>query len=161
MRTGGQWLMCAAAAGQVLVLTGCGGGSGSPSAAEYRKSLNALCASAAAFDRSLPHLQQSQHLSVEELTVRANQESASFRSGVTHLTPPAGLSGAHQALLADLDHPSASTSGPVSAPVLAVLAKYAHALLSDYTALGASGCEAFERQAIAAVEAAGHRRPAE
>src|SRR6185437_16259568 len=62
--------------GGVLVLMGCGGGSSSSSsssssspgpssapAADFDKSLDALCAADVAFNRSLPSLQASQHLS--------------------------------------------------------------------------------------------------
>ncbi|HEX4292345.1 MAG TPA: hypothetical protein VH021_25710 [Trebonia sp.] len=154
MRRAGRWLIALAAAGQVIALAGCGGGGASPSAAQYRKSLDALCASAAAFNRSLPHLQQSQHLSVDELAVDAGKEFASFRSSVSRLTPPAGLSRAHDALVAELDRqPTSSTPLPNTAASFAGLEKHSQALLSDYTALGASGCEADARQAIAAVQA--------
>jgi len=140
-----------AAAGQVLVLAACGGGGDSPSATQYRKSLNALCASTAAFNHSLPHLQQSQHLSVDELAADASKEFVSFRSRVAGLTPPAGLSQAHDALVAELDRQStSSTPLPNTAAAFARLEKYSRALLSDYTALGAGGCEATARQAVAA-----------
>jgi hypothetical protein len=144
-----------AAAGQVIALAGCGGGGGgSPSAASYRKSLDALCASAAAFNRSLPRLQQSQHLSVDELAVDAGKEFASFRSSVSRLTPPAGLSQAHDALVADLDRqPTSSTPLANTAATFARLEKNSQAVLRDYTALGASGCAADARQAIAADQA--------
>jgi hypothetical protein len=155
MRRAGRWLIAVAAAGQVVALAACGGGGGgSPSAASYRTSLDALCASAAAFNRSLPHLQQSQHLSVDELTVDAGKEFASFRSGVTRLTPPAGLSQAHDALVAELDRePTSSTPLPNTAASFARLEKNSQAVLRDYTALGASGCAADARQAIAADQA--------
>ena len=146
--------MAVAAASQVLALAACSAGGGSPSAAPYRKSLNALCASAAAFSRSLPRLQQSQHLSVDELAVDASKEFASFRSRVARLTPPAGLSQAHDALVSELDRQPASTTPlPSTAASFARLEKNAQALLSDYTALGATGCVATARQAIAVDEA--------
>lgn len=154
MRTAGRRLIAVAAASQVIVLASCGGGGGSPSAASYRKSLDALCASAAAFNRSLPRLQQSQHLSVDELAVDAGQEFASFRSSVSRLTPPAGLSQAHDALVAELDRqPTSSTPLLDTAAAFARLAKSSQAVLRDYTALGASGCEADARQAIKADKA--------
>ncbi|HEY5396238.1 MAG TPA: hypothetical protein VIL16_12655 [Trebonia sp.] len=157
MRTSGRRLIAvAAAAAQLLALAACGGGGGSPSAAPYRKSLNALCAAAAAFNRSLPRLQQSQHLSVDELAVDASKEFVSFRSSETRLTPPTGLSQAQDALVAELDRqPTSNAPLPNTAAAFARLEKYSQALLSDYTALGTSGCAANARQAIAADEADG------
>ena len=73
---------------------------------------------------------------------------------MARLTPPAGLSQAHDALVAELDRqPASSTPLPNTAASFARLEKNSQALLSDYTALGASGCEANARQAIAADKA--------
>jgi hypothetical protein len=126
----------------------------------FRKNLNALCASAEAFYRDLPRLQRSQHLSADELAARASQEGGSFRSSVARLTPPSGLSAADHALVAGLDSQAVSSSpSPVTATIIAKLEKYDGSLLNDYTALGATGCEAYERQAIATLRAASQQSP--
>ena len=154
MRTAGRWLTAVATAGQVVALTACSGGGGSPSAAPYRRSLDALCASAATFDRSLPRLQLSQHLTVDQLAADAGKEFASFRSSVSRLTPPADLSQAQDALIADLDRqPTSGAPVPETAAAFAQLEKDSQAALRDYTALGATVCEANARQAVAADKA--------
>jgi hypothetical protein len=122
-------------------------GSAAPSAADYRKRLDTLCASLAQFNRGLPQLQHSQHLTLTELEALARQEDKTFRSGVASLTPPAQLSSAHRALISDLGHP------PAEAASRATVISHARLLLSDYTALGATGCATSERQAIAAINA--------
>jgi hypothetical protein len=118
-------------------------GSAAPSAADYRKRLDTFCASLSKFNRSLPQLQLSQHLTITELKARVRQEDNTFRSGAAGLTPPAQLSLAHRALTGDLEHPPAESASR------ATLINYARRLLSDYTALGATGCATSERQAIA------------
>jgi hypothetical protein len=121
-------------------------GSAAPSAADYRKRLDTLCASLAKFNRGLPQLQHSQHLTLTELEALARQEDKAFRSGVASLTP-AQLSSAHRALIGDLGHP------PAEAASRATVISHARLLLSDYTALGATGCATSERQAVAAINA--------
>jgi hypothetical protein len=161
MRTGYRGLTGrAAAAGLMLALAACGGSGASsgggtlPSAAQYRTSLNALCASAAAFNRSLPHLRQSQHLSVDELAVRASREFTSLRASVARLTPPAALTEADAALVTQLDRqPTSNTPLPNTAATFDRLEKQSRALRSDYTALGATGCAATARAGIAADQA--------
>jgi len=122
-------------------------GSAAPSAADYRKRLDTLCASLSKFNRDLPPLQLSQHLTITELAARVRQEGNTFRSGVAGLTPPAQLSSAHRALTGDLGHPPAESASR------ATVISHVRLLLSDYTALGATGCAASERQAIAALNA--------
>jgi hypothetical protein len=124
-------------------------GSAAPSAADYRKRLDTLCASLSKFNRSLPQLQFSQHLTVTELEARVRQQDNTFRSGVAGLTPPAQLSSAHRALTGDLGHP------PAEGASRATFISYERLLLSDYTALGATGCAASERQAAASTSAPG------
>jgi hypothetical protein len=130
----------AALAGPVLLAAAACGGGG-PTAASYRKALDAQCASAQAFNRQLPVLQRTQHLSVHQLQLRAAQRTAKFISAVSHLTPPGSLAGAQQHLVDTLNNPPSGDN-------TAKLIPFANALLADYTALGATGCESFERQAI-------------
>ena len=118
-------------------------GSAAPSAADYRKRLDTLCASLSKFNRDLPQLQFTQHLTITELKARVRQEDNTFRSNVAGLTPPAQLSSAHRALTGDLGHP------PAEGASRATLISYARLLLSDYSALGATGCATNERQAVA------------
>jgi hypothetical protein len=120
-------------------------GSAALSAADYRKRLDTLCASLTKFNRGLPQLQLSEHLTITELKARVRQEDNAFRSGVAGLTPPAQLSSAHRALTGDLGHP------PAEGASRATLISYARLLLSDYTALGATGCATSERQAVAVI----------
>ena len=154
----------AAAIGGVLVLMGCGGGGGgsssssssspgsSPaSAAGFGKSLDALCAANVAFNRSLPALQASQHLSAAQLQEKAKAAGAAFRSSVARLTPPDSLTGALHALTQDEASPPASPSPPTAASVAAMLT-WERKLASDYTALGAAGCAADEQQSITSME---------
>jgi hypothetical protein len=127
----------------VFLVASCG--SAAPSAADYRKRLDRLCASLSKFNRGLPQLQLSHHLTITELKARVRQEDDTFRSGVAGLPPPAQLSSAHRALTGDLGHP------PAEGASRATLISYAGLLLSDYTALGATGCATSERQAVAAL----------
>jgi len=122
-------------------------GSAAPSAADYRKRLDTLCASLSKFNRDLPQLQLGQHLTITELAARVRQEGNTFRSGVAGLTPPAQLSSAHRALTGNLGHPPADSASR------ATVISHVRLLLNDYTALGATGCAASERQAIAALNA--------
>lgn len=150
--------------GGVLVLMGCGGGSSSSSsssssspgpasapAADFDKSLDALCAADVAFNRSLPSLQASQHLSQSQLQAKANAAGAAFRAGVARLTPPASLTGALHTLTQDEASPPANPSTPTAASVAAMLT-WERKLASDYTALGAAGCAADEQQSIASIQ---------
>jgi hypothetical protein len=121
--------------------------SAAPSAADYRKRLDALCASLVKFDRGLPQLQHNQNLTLTELQALARQEDKTFQSGVAGLTPPAQLSSAHRALIGDLGHPPADSASR------ATVISHARLLLADYTALGATGCATSQRQAIAAINA--------
>jgi hypothetical protein len=152
----------AAVTGGVLVLIGCtGGGTGgssssssgssSASAADFDKSLDALCAANVAFNRSLPSLQASQHLSEAQLQAKAKAAGAAFRAGVARLTPPDSLTGAMHTLTQDEASPPASPSTPTAASVAAMLT-WERKLASDYTALGATGCAADEQQSIASIE---------
>jgi hypothetical protein len=109
--------------------------------------LDALCASLSKFNRSLPELQASQHLSVTQLQERVRQQDDKFRSDVAGLTPPAQLSSAHQVLTGHLAH------GPADGASRATVIGYARQLQSDYTALGASGCAAGEQQAVVSLNA--------
>jgi hypothetical protein len=129
----------------VFLVASCG--SAAPSAADYRQRLDALCASQSKFNRSLPELQASQHLSFTQLEARVRQQSDKFRSAVGGLTPPAQLSPAHQALTGDLAHE------PADGASRATVIGFARQLQSDYTALGAAGCAAGERQAVATLNA--------
>ena len=117
-------------------------GSAAPSAADYRKRLDTLCASLSKFNRDLPQLQFSQHLTITELEARVRQQGNAFRSGVAGLTPPGQLSSAHRALTGDLGHP------PAEGASRATLISHDRLLLSDYTALGATGCATSAAQAI-------------
>jgi hypothetical protein len=142
--------------GGVLLLMGCGGGSSpssssSSSAAGFDKSLDALCAANLAFNRSLPSLQASQHLSEAQLQARARAAGAAFRAGLARLTPPESLAGALHTLTQDEASPPANPSPPTAASVTALLS-WERKLASAYTALGAAGCAADERQSIASVE---------
>jgi hypothetical protein len=157
----------AAVTGGVLVLMGCsGGGSGgssssslssslsgssSTSAADFDKSLDALCAANVAFNRSLPSLQASQHLSEAQLQAKAKAAGAAFRARVARLTPPNGLTDALHTLTQDEASPPPSPSTPTTASVAATLT-WERKLASDYTALGAAGCAADEQQSIASIE---------
>jgi hypothetical protein len=129
----------------VFLVASCG--SAAPSAADYRQRLDALCASLSKFNRSLPELQASQHLSFTQLQERVRQEDSKFRSDVGGLTPPAQLSSAHQVLTGHLAH------GPADGASRATVIGYARQLQSDYTALGAAGCAAGEQQAVASLNA--------
>jgi hypothetical protein len=124
-----------------LLLVGCSTAT-TTSAADYRKRLDTLCASLSKFNHSLPQLQLSQHLTITELKARVRQQDDRFRSGVASLTPPAQLAPAHRALTGDLGHPPGEGASRVT------FIGYARLLLSDYTALGATGCAASERQAV-------------
>ncbi len=155
--------------GGVLVLMGCGGGgsggssssssslsssspaSSSTSAADFDKSLDALCAANVAFNRSLPGLQASRHLSEAQLKAKAKAAGAAFRARVARLTPPDGLTGALHTLTQDGASPPANPSMPTAASVAAMLT-WERKLASDYTALGATGCAAGEQQSIASIE---------
>jgi hypothetical protein len=143
---------------------GCGGGSSSSSsssssspgpasapAADFDKSLDALCAADVAFNRSLPSLQASQHLSAAQLQTKAKAAGAAFRAGVARLTPPASLAGALHTLTQDEASPPANPSTPTAASVAAMLT-WERKLASDYTALGAAGCAADEQQSIASIQ---------
>jgi hypothetical protein len=148
----------AAVTAGVLVLMGCTGGSSSPSsgssstsAADFDKRLDALCAANVAFNRSLPSLQASQHLSAAQLQTKAKAAGAAFRTGVARLTPPASLAGALHTLTQDEASPPANPGTPTAASVAAMLT-WERKLANDYTALGAAGCAADEQQAIASVE---------
>jgi hypothetical protein len=163
MLTGTRPFARVAVAGGVLVLMGCAGGSSSSSsgssssgssstsAAAFDKRLDALCAANVAFNRSLPRLEASQHLSAAQLQAKANAAGAAFRAGVARLTPPDSLRGAMHTLTQDEASPPASPSTPTSAS-LAALLTWVRKLASDYTALGAAGCAADERQSIASIE---------
>jgi len=129
----------------VFLVAGCG--SAAPSAADYRQRLDALCASQSKFNRSLPELQASQHLSFTQLEARVRQQGDKFRSAVAALTPPAQLSSAHQALTGDLAHE------PADGASRATVIGYARQLQSDYTAVGAAGCADSERQAVVTLNA--------
>jgi hypothetical protein len=126
-------------------------GSSSSSAADFEKSLDALCAANVAFNRSLPSLQASQHLSAAQLQAKANAAGAAFRAGVARMTPPDSLTGAMHTLTQDEASPPASPSTPTTASVAAMLT-WQRKLASDYTALGATGCAADEQQSIASIE---------
>jgi hypothetical protein len=164
MPTKGWLFAWAAAIGGVLVLMGCSGGGGSSSsspssssgssstsAAGFDKSLDALCAANVAFNRGLPALQASQHLSEAQLQEKAKAAGAAFRSSVTRLTPPDSLTGALHTLTQDEASPPANPSPPTAASVAAMLT-WERKLASDYTALGATGCAAEEQQSIASIE---------
>jgi hypothetical protein len=146
----------------VLILTGCGGGSPAPSssssagasptsAAGFDQSLDTLCAANVAYNRSLPSLQASQHLSEAQVEEKAKAAGAAFRTGVARLTPPDSLTGALHTLVQDGATPPASPGTPTAASVAAMLS-WERKLASDYTALGATGCAADEQQSIASVE---------
>jgi hypothetical protein len=145
--------MCAVLFILMLTLAACAGGSGSASAADYDKSLDALCASQFAFLRDLPILQRTQHLSVSELSLRSSQRAAAFRSSVARLKPPSGLSAAARNLLTELNRGLASTPAEPTQLMITQLINHDRALLSDYNALGATGCAALQRQSIANLQA--------
>lgn len=148
-------------AGGTLVLVGCSGGgpsssssaagSSSSSAADFDKSLDGLCATNVAYNRSLPSLQASQHLSAAQLQAKAKAAGTAFRTGVARLTPPGSLTGALHTLTQDEASPPANPSTPTAASVAALLT-WERKLASDYTALGATGCAADEQQSIASVQ---------
>jgi hypothetical protein len=149
--------------GGVLVLMGCSGssspssgssgssGSSPTSAAAFDKSLDALCAANLAFNRSLPSLQASQHLSEAQLQAKAKAAGAAFRADAARLTPPDSLTGALHTLTQDQASPPASPSPPTAASVAATLT-WERKLAGDYSALGATGCAAGEQQSIASLE---------
>jgi hypothetical protein len=155
MLTRGRRLARAAVTGTALVLMGCSG-SPAPSAADFDKSLDALCAANVAFNRSLPSLQASQHLSQAQLQAKANAAGAAFRAGVARLTPPDSLAGALHTLTQDQASPPANPGTPTAASVAAMLT-WARKLASDYTALGAAGCVAAQQQSIASIESLAKR----
>lgn len=140
----------AAVTGGVLVLMGCSG-SPAPSAAEFDKSLDALCAANVVFNHSLPSLQRSQHLSDTQVQAKAKAAGAAFRASVGRLTPPDSLTGALHTLTQDEASPPANPSTPTAVSVGAMLT-WERKLASDYTALGATGCAADQQQSIASIE---------
>jgi hypothetical protein len=157
------------ATGGMLVLMGCSGGGGgstsspssssgssSTSAADFDKSLDALCAANVAFNRSLPRLQASQHLSETQLQAKAEAAGASFRAGVARLTPPDSLTGALHTLVQDQASPPANPSTPTAGSVAAMLT-WERKQASDYTTLGAAGCAADEQRSIASIKALAKR----
>jgi hypothetical protein len=87
-------------------LAACGSSGSHLSADAYRKAALAACQAQAAYVRSLPELQRSQHLTVAELQQRVNERAARYLATLRLLRPPPGLEAAHRRLLAD------STSGP-------------------------------------------------
>jgi hypothetical protein len=155
MLTRGRRLARAAVTGTVLVLMSCSG-SPAPSAADFEKSLDALCAANVAFNRSLPSLQASQHLSQSQLQAKAKAAGAAFHAGVARLTPPDSLAGALHTLTQDQASPPANPSTPTAASVAAMLT-WERKLVSDYTVLGATGCAAAEQQSIASIESLAKR----
>jgi hypothetical protein len=141
--------------GGVLVLMGCGG-SPAPTAADFDKNLDALCAANVAFNRSLPSLQRSQHLSATQVQAKAKAAGVAFRASVARLRPPDNLAGALRTLTQDQASPPATPSTPSGASLAATLT-WERKLASDYTALGAAGCAAGEQQSIATFESLAKR----
>lgn len=149
----GRLFAQAVVTGGVLVLMGCGGSSSSPaSAAGFDKSLDALCAASVAFDRSLPNLKASQHLSDAQVLAKVKAEDVTLHAAQARLTPPGSLTGALHTLTQDQASPPASPSTPTAASITALLT-WERKLARDYTGLGATGCAASEQQSIASMEA--------
>jgi hypothetical protein len=163
-------IMTSMVAATALVLTGCGAGSsasstGSPAAAAgkgssstdaatYRTSLEAQCAAGTAFNRDLPALAASQHLTQDQILAKTKQHGVQVLSEMARTMPPPELMKAHQKLIADFTRLQAAGAGAMSAATLTAEAQAATALMGDFETVGASGCAANERQAIKFLEGA-------